>query len=1498
MSSKMLKAVVFTLVLFLLVTPSLAFAGGDGSSSNPYEISTCQQLQDMENDLGAHYELVTNIDCSGTSSWNELTGETTEYSNDHYLTSGETVDTHFDFDSIVDVVNTDDGTSMSYTVVDDNTIELNEQALDNVKITYNPKPGQYQGFRSVGEDNNAFSGSLDGRGYTVDGLTIKDVTLSEVGLIGQLGTGGEINDIGLTNVNIYSDIVEVGGLVGFNYGSISNSYTTGSVSGDSNVGGLVGTNYAGISNSHSTADVSGYLNTGGLIGGNSESPFNSIESRVSNSYSTGSVSADLYHAGGLVGHLYDGSVSNSYSTGSISGDANVGGLIGNFYDGSVSNSYSTGSASSNDGDDEVGGLIGRFNDGSISDSYWDTESSGLSTSAGGIGLTTGEMQGEACGMMGLSESDWNFFSGSYPDLDAFSSGGLSTDCVPMASLSGPSSLGIDESGSFDASGSNDRESSSLSYSWNVDSGSITGSSGIESWSSPGTYTVEVTVTDGDGNSDSSSIIVDVSDQTPPSISNPSPTGTVNTGSPIISADFSDNYNVDSYSLDLDGSQVDSGSVSGTLDSASYSTSGLSEGQHQYTWYLTDSAGNSASRQESFTVDSNSPPAASFSSDSPVLTAEDFGLDASGTSDPDGDSLTYEWDTDNDGSYDDATGVTPSVSKADDGSYTIGLRVSDGNGGSDTTTGTVNVENRPPSASFSFSPSGPEVGGSVSFVDGSNDPDGSISSYSWSFGDGSSSSLENPSHSFSSIGDYTVELTVTDDDGESDSFSDNVSVSGVNASFVSGSPVAVGQGFELNASGSEGSGSLSYEWDTDDDGSYDDASGVSPTVSETSPGVYNVSVYVSNDDGLSDVASREVVVYDMAGGSGTAADPYQISSCQHLQNIEYNISAYYELIQNVDCSNSSDWNSGIGFDPLGDPLFTGGSPFTGNFDGTGFVVTNLTIDRGIERFVGLFGVLGDSGVVERVGVKDVDISGRSEVGGLVGLNDGGSVYKTFTTGSVSGDLNFVGGLVGDNLNGDVSKSYSSAVVSGRDYVGGLVGDNEGGTISNVFSYSAVTGDSQNGGLVGYNGGTVTDGYWDEDAYIASGGLNPVANTLTSSKMKGSSAPTYMSGLDFTSTWRTVAEGELGSGCEEYPILRDLHTEYQIDVSGCEYGVTGVSSGNVTLSGNPRVPADRVHQRIKEIMLGEGLGKGLAGKLKVNFSSDFNVSNVSFENARGIRKAFIHLNGSYDQVEEKTLLVPREVDSGVVRVCPGADALDEVSRSCSGGYVVESGETVNGVTNTEVTVNGDDYYELSGISGTGGQELIDWSTEPDAASITGSETFDRFRDLGGDSVDTFGGNITYSNVTAKQTTVDWAGIYGNASGSIRLGSDSSFLYTWEPDIDEVFASNHSVNWSVIGNGSASEVDSYYGLDGSDSAVETFNLSVSVDFEDQIVDGVPAVRTYNSSGGRFWLTGVLTDDDPVFYGEPRGGEAFNGVVSDYQLIVPSTGGLTSYQLYLELN
>ena len=253
------------------------------------------------------------------------------------------------------------------------------------------------GFVPVGSEDRTFTGSLDGRGHRIIGLYMNHSSAYHVGLFGYVGSRGSVSNVGLVDVDVTGKL-GVGGLVGWNSGSVSNCYTTGDVTGYWYIGGLAGLNTHGGSlvNSHTTAHVnvttimadlivypSGNY-AGGLVGASV------LGSLVENCYATGNVNRNgepAHIVGGLVGwNFHRSSVMNSYATGHVMGNTSIGGLVGtNAHLGSIANCYATGSVT---GNEYVGGLVGQNGDhSSIMNSYARgtvTRSSGTKNDIGGF----------------------------------------------------------------------------------------------------------------------------------------------------------------------------------------------------------------------------------------------------------------------------------------------------------------------------------------------------------------------------------------------------------------------------------------------------------------------------------------------------------------------------------------------------------------------------------------------------------------------------------------------------------------------------------------------------------------------------------------------------------------------------------------------------------------------------------------------------------------------------------------------------------------------------------------------------------------------------------------------------------------------------------------------------------------------------------------------------------------------------------------------------------
>ena len=227
-----------------------------------------------------------------------------------------------------------------------------------------------EGWRPVGsatyvngtlQEGNPFNTLFEGNRFTLNHLFINRVSTHFVGLFGYTGSNSIVRNIGLRTVSVTGNSF-VGGLVGWNNGgTISQSYATGSVSGN-RVGGLVGWNNGAIIQTYATGSVTGGAHSvGGLVGWNNGT--------ISQSYATGAVSGTQY-VGGLVGANDNGIISQSYATGAVSGNTyNIGGLVG-WNHGTISQSYATGAVS---GTQFVGGLIGINYNGTVHHGYWNVD---------------------------------------------------------------------------------------------------------------------------------------------------------------------------------------------------------------------------------------------------------------------------------------------------------------------------------------------------------------------------------------------------------------------------------------------------------------------------------------------------------------------------------------------------------------------------------------------------------------------------------------------------------------------------------------------------------------------------------------------------------------------------------------------------------------------------------------------------------------------------------------------------------------------------------------------------------------------------------------------------------------------------------------------------------------------------------------------------------------------------------------------------------------------
>ncbi|WP_085492072.1 GLUG motif-containing protein [Fibrobacter sp. UWB13] len=316
--------------------------------------------------------------------------------------------------------------------------------------------------------------------------------------------------------------------------------------------------------------------------------------------------------------------------------------------------------------------------------------------------------------------------------------------------------------------------------------------------------------------------------------------------------------------------------------------------------------------------------------------------------------------------------------------------------------------------------------------------------------------------------------------------------------------------------------------------------------------------------------------NVLAGAGTATNPYRIYKYDDLKYVgkyEYGLDAYYKLMGNINATASFKENCNAdstvckGFEPIG--------KFSGVFIGNNKIIAGLNINRPDEDSVGLFRALAKGAKVSNVVFDTASylgesysygpartrgaIRGKNYVGVLAGVDNGATVENIFIKYDVSGE-NYVGSLAGKKSAGSVVRSASRFLVSGKENVGGLVGflgeasvadcysianivgtKNVGGlagysdnaTVKNSFAAGQVVGDSKWGGLAGSdNKSTYTSVYYDTTLwYVNTTAAGDLRNTTEMVKKEN------YEGWDFDSTWKIAADST-------YPYLSWLTKPYYI------------------------------------------------------------------------------------------------------------------------------------------------------------------------------------------------------------------------------------------------------------------------------------------------------------------------------------------------------------------
>jgi hypothetical protein len=245
------------------------------------------------------------------------------------------------------------------------------------------------------------------------------------------------------------------------------------------------------------------------------------------------------------------------------------------------------------------------------------------------------------------------------------------------------------------------------------------------------------------------------------------------------------------------------------------------------------------------------------------------------------------------------------------------------------------------------------------------------------------------------------------------------------------------------------------------------------------------------------SSGKVLAFS-GGGTGTGSSPFQITTCAQLQDMQSDLAAHYKLMNDIDCSATTGWNAGAGFMPVGNDY---NASFTGNLDGNNKTITGLFINASSRDYNGLFGYLSGGATVSNLALSNVNITGSSSTGALVGYAVAGgnaTITNVSSSGTVTG-VSYVGGLTGDFEGASMTKSHSTATVTGFSSVGGLSGYTYASGTCISSSYAAGNVIMTNSPYSDYGGGLVGENYC------------VVADSYATGNVNGGATNNYMGGL---------------------------------------------------------------------------------------------------------------------------------------------------------------------------------------------------------------------------------------------------------------------------------------------------------------------------------------------------------------------------------------------------
>ena len=603
----------------------------------------------------------------------------------------------------------------------------------------------------------------------------------------------------------------------------------------------------------------------------------------------------------------------------------------------------------------------------------------------------------------------------------------------------------------------------------------------------------------------------------------------------------------------------------------------------------------------------------------------------------------------------------------------------------------------------------------------------------------------------------------------------------------------------------------------------------------STNLYSISAYGKSDlEGEINIESSNIVMeikmedaYD--GGDGSEVNPFKIANLTQLRSLSENTqdwNAFFIQTADIDASDTQNWNVGdhdnndatfdvaMGFSPIG----RSSNPFNGSYNGNGYSITNLYINRVNGNFIGLFGYVdgNSSKYIKQLAVLNAEINGDYAVGVIAGL-----IRST-----------------------SINNCYTSGIISGGGYSGGLVGSCK--YANNCYASTKVISSSANkGGLgcEGYYGTSINNCYYNSDIYTDSN-ENGYGTGLSNEEMRDQSS---------FDTWDFVDESTNGDE-DIWAICSEYNNGYPYFARGRITPEISFTSFSVEYNGSSRTINDSPYFTM------------------LPFS---NVSNepsqtLKAASAIGDLKVFYRL-ANQETEQEWSSVGPVNADVYDVKlyVEPYSAFLANVL-IVEGGMTITKADAVIAFGALEDKSYGDESFELTGTV-TGDATIAYASSNTDVATVSGNIV--SIVGIGSTTITASAAatsNVNAATDVTQNLTVNKADavITFNALEEKTYG-DESFELTGSVtgDATIVYASSNTDVATVSGN-----IVSIVGVGSTTitaSAAATSNVNAATDVTQNLtVNKADAVITFNALEEKtygdesFELTGSVTGDASLTY------------------------------------